>query len=365
LLALVLIGCGGGEKDLTVSGRIEADRVRIGSKIGGRIEKVNAEEGDDVKAGEVVIELESAELQAQLAQARALAAQAQAEVDLLAAGARAEDVRRAEGQVNARQAELQLREKGFRPEEVREAEAQLASTKSDLELARKEYERARKLLESATIDREEFDRKRMVLETQQAAAEIARQRLQLRRSGSRPEEISLAKAQLAQAEAELERLKNGARPEEIAAARAALEAGRANATRIESQLAEMRILAPSDAMAETLDLEPGDLVKPGEAAAVLIRKGDNWVRCYVPENRLGLVRPGKKVLITVDSYPGEVFPGIVRWVSAEAEFTPRNVQTSEKRAELVFEMKVDIKEKDGKLRPGMYADVHIGEEAGP
>ncbi|HUT23466.1 MAG TPA: efflux RND transporter periplasmic adaptor subunit [Sumerlaeia bacterium] len=268
LLALVLIGCGGGEKDLTVSGRIEADRVRIGSKIGGRIEKVNVEEGDDVKAGDVVIELESAELEAQLAQARALAAQAQAEVDLLLAGARAEDVRRAEGQVKARQAELQLREKGFRSEEVGEAEAQLASAKSDLELARKEYERAKRLLESATIDREEFDRKRMVLETQQAAA-------------------------------------------------------------------------------------------------VLIRKGDNWVRCYVPENRLGLVRPGKEVLITVDSYPGEVFPGIVRWVSAEAEFTPRNVQTSEKRAELAFEMKVDIKEKDGKLRPGMYADVHIREEAGP
>jgi HlyD family secretion protein len=113
---------------------------------------------------------------------------------------------------------------------------------------------------------------------------------------------------------------------------------------------------------ETLDLQPGDLVRAGQSVATLLLERRPWVRCYVPENRLGLVRPGLAVTVTVDSFPGETFAGVVRKVSAQAEFTPRNVQTTEKRAELVFEMKVDIAGAEGvaeRLRAGMYADVHI------
>ena len=157
-------------------------------------------------------------------------------------------------------------------------------------------------------------------------------------------------------------MKNGARPEEVAAQRAGVEAAAANVARLETQLEETRIIAPFDAMVETLDLKPGDLVRAGETVAVLNLKNRPWVRCYVPENRLGMVKPGETVEVTVDSYPDERFPGKVRRLSSEAEFTPRNVQTTEKRAEQVYEMKVDIIEKGENPRAGMYADVHVGEK---
>jgi HlyD family secretion protein len=110
---------------------------------------------------------------------------------------------------------------------------------------------------------------------------------------------------------------------------------------------------------DTLDLRTGDLVRAGETVAVLNLKTQPYVRCYLPENRLGWVKPGQEVGVTVDSFPGQQFRGKVRRVSAQAEFTPRNVQTQEKRSELVFEMKVDVPDGEGKLRGGMYADVHI------
>lgn len=359
-IVLLITSCNTDTDALVVSGRVEMDRAHVGSKLGGRVVAVNFEEGEEATAGEAVVELERDELEAEMAQAKAGLAQTQAELDLLLAGARAEDIRRAEAVVAARQAEVELRQKGFRDEEVREAEAQLASAKSSAELAAKERERADRLFESGSINEQERDARRSAAETAQAALDIADQRLQLIRSGSRPEEIAMAESNLAQALAEADRLKNGARPEEIAAARAAVAAAEAHVLRVETQLAETRITAPADATVEVLDLQQGDLVRAGQTVAVLTLKRAPWVRCYVPENRLGIVHPGDKVFVTVDTFPDRKFEGIVRRVNSEAEFTPRNVQTTEKRSELVFEAKVDVTG-DGAdaLRPGMYADVHI------
>jgi len=359
LFCAVLLGCGREDKTLTVSGRVEVYDVHIGSKIGGRVAKVCAAEGDSVKAGGEIVLLEDQELTAQLNETKSAQAQAQAQFDLLLAGTRQEDLERAEATVRARQADLDLRKKGFRAEEVRGAKAQLAQAKSDLDLAQKEFDRAETLLKSNTIDRQEMDRRRAALLAARSQLEVREQNLALYRSGARPEEIAAAEALLAQAEADLKRLRAGARPEEVAAQRAALEQAKSHVARLESQLAETRILAPSDAQVDTLDLRPGDLVRAGETVAVLNLRTQPYVRCYLPENRLGWVKPGQEVRVTVDSYPGQEFRGKVRRVSAQAEFTPRNVQTQEKRSELVFEMKVDVPDGGGKLRGGMYADVHI------
>ncbi|MCG3198779.1 MAG: hypothetical protein GHCLOJNM_03286 [bacterium] len=359
LLACLSSGCEPPSKDLMVSGRVEVDDVHIGSKIGGRVLKVNFEEGDSCRAGDIVVQLEDQEIQAQLAQARASTAQAQAELDLLLVGTRREEIDRAEAVVRAMSAELALRRKGFREEEIREAEAQLESARSDLQLASSEFRRSTALFERGAVDRREFDSKRTAHETARARMQVAAHRLALFRSGSRPEEIAMADARLAESRAQLERLRNGARPEEIAAARAAVEAASANVARLVSQLEETHILAPFDSTVETLDLEPGDLVKAGQTVAVLNLKHSPWVRCYVPENRLGLVKPGNSVQVTVDTFPGRLFSGRIRRLNSEAEFTPRNIQTTEKRAELVFEMKVDVIEGGEDLRAGMYADVII------
>ena len=361
---LLAAACGQNGDALVVSGRIEIDQSHIGSKVGGRVWKINCDEGDEVTSGTVVIELDRAQLEAELARAQANASQAKAQLDLLLAGTRAEDIRRAEGVVQAGQAELQLRRKGFRAEEVKQAEEQVKSAQSAYDLEKKDLERDESLAAAGTINRQQLDSQRSQYERAEADLRSAQQQLRLMRSGSRPEEIATAEAQLAQAQADLERLRNGPRPEEIAAARAALASAEASVALIRTQLDETRIVAPEDSMIETLNLKVGDLVQAGQAAAVVDLKRGPYVRCYVPEVDLGRVRPKMPVTVTVDAYPGEEFPAVVRRVATVAEFTPRNVQTPERRSELVFEMKVDITAKAEKLRAGMYADVHIPKASG-
>ncbi len=363
-LILLLLACDRQNGALVVSGRVEVDDIHVGSKIGGRVRQVCAEESQAVAAGQPVVLLEDDELSAQRWQARAALAEASAQLDLLLAGTRVEDVVRAEAVVEAQKAELVLRRKGFRDQEVAEARAQVQQASSELVLADREYQRARGLSRNDALAQSDLDKKRTAFETARAQLEVARQRESLVKSGSRPEEVAMAEARLKQAQAELARLRKGPRDEEIAAARAALLAASANLDRFTVQLQETRILAPLDAIVEVLDLEPGDLVKAGETIAVLDLKNNPWVRCYVPENRLGWVKPGDAVEVNVDSFPGRVFHGQVRRLASEAEFTPRNVQTSEKRAELVFEMKVDVSDSGGDLRAGMYADVRVPRKNG-
>lgn len=359
LLSLLLLSCNDSERDLVISGRIELKDARVGSKLGGRVEKVLALEGSEVQAGDLLVLLEDDEILAQMAQARAALEQAQAQLDLLVAGTRKEEIARAEAAVRARKAELDLRQKGFRTEEVRAAEARVNQAKSALQLARKEYDRAASLAGNRTISQQEMDQARTALDNAQSQLAIQQQQLDLLQSGTRPEEIAQSQALLEQAQAELDRLRAGARSEELAAQKAAVAQASANVERLETQLRETRIVAPAEARVETLDLEPGDLVSPGAPVANLTLKSIPYVRCYVPENRLGWVNPGREVFVTVDSFPDEKFRGRVRFVASEAEFTPRNVQTTEKRSELVFETRVDILESDPRLRPGMFADVHV------
>lgn len=360
-LAALHLGCRSERSELVLSGRVEVDQVNVGSKVGGRVASVLAEEGDRVSAGAVLLELEKAEELATLAQAIAEVQRAQANLDLLLAGTRAEDLRRAEAVVAAQRSQLDLRRKGFRDEEVRQAEAEVASTRSALDFAKRELDRAESLAASGTMEQMQLDARRNDHETAKALLEVAEQRLAMMRVGSRPEEIAMAEAQLAQAEADLDRLRNGARPEEIAATRAALAAAQANVQRIDAQIAEMTISAPADALVDLFDLEPGDLVRASQTVAILNLESTPWVRCYVPEDRLGEVRSGQRVTVAVDTWPGREFPGIVRRLSSEAEFTPRNVQTVAKRSQLVFEAKIDIAEGGEDLRSGMYADVRLAE----
>ena len=287
------------------------------------------------------------------------ASQARSRLDLLEAGTRQEDILEAEAVVAAGRAELELRQKGFRTEEIKEAQAQLESAQSNLDLAERELKRAEELFKTKSIGEQELEKKQNASRTAKAAVEITEQRLRLMQSGSRPEEIAMAEAQLRRAEVQLERLKNGPRPEEIAAARAAWQAAQANVSRIRTQLEETEIRAPMKSIIEVLDLQPGDLVQPGQTIATLLLMEAPYVRCYVPENQLGYVRLGQKVEIAVDTFPGKRFTGDIQRIYSDAEFTPRNVQTEEKRAELVFEMKIHFSEGMELVRSGMYADIYI------
>lgn len=158
----------------------------------------------------------------------------------------------------------------------------------------------------------------------------------------------------------LRELERGSRPEDVAAAKAALEAEQRQLSYLQRQRQESVVVAPADGVIESLDLRPGDLVAPNQPVAKLLEPSQIWVRVYVPEPQLGLVRVGQKAGVRVDTFPGREFPGHVVEIRTQSEYTPRNVQTLGQRMDQVFGVKVAI-DPAPELRPGMAATVRLEE----
>jgi len=248
---------------------------------------------------------------------------------------------------------------GPRQQEIDQARADWLAAKAQAENSRKLQRRMEDLSKRDLIAKQDFDDAQAKAEESEQKMKSARERYDLVLAGTRTEEIERARQRLAEAEAKLRQLKRGFRKEEVAQAKSEVEAARARVELIRSQLDETVIKAPLDAVVEVLDLEPGDLVGAGKPMATLLRTNSLWVRAYLPEAKLGFVKTGAKVRVRVDSFPNRDFAGIVRRVSRQAEFTPRNVQTWEERVLQVFQTEVVIDDPDHVLRPGMNADVTI------
>ena len=366
LIVAVLLGTGyalwnriGIKGSIVISGIIEADDIHVGSKVGGRVLKVVAREGQTVKAGEVLVLLEPREPEASLAEAQATMRQAQAKLALLSSGYRQEEIEQGEAGVKQSQAELSQLVAGPRQQEIDQARADWLAAKAQAENSRKLQRRMEDLSKRDLIAKQDFDDAQAKAEESEQKMKSARERYDLVLAGTRTEEIERARQRLAEAEAKLRQLKSGYRKEEVAQAKSEVEAARARVELTRTQLDETVIKAPVDAVVEILDLEPGDLVGAGKPVATLLRTNSLWVRAYLPEAKLGFVKTGAKVTVRVDSFPHRDFAGIVRRVSRQAEFTPRNVQTWEERVLQVFQTEVVIDDPDQVLRPGMNADVTI------
>jgi multidrug resistance efflux pump len=366
LIGAVLMGTGyalwnmvGPKGTIVISGIVEADDIHVGSKIGGRVLKVVAREGQTVKAGEVLVLLEPRDLDASLAETQAAMRQAEAKLALLTAGYREEEIEQAEAAMKQSQAELSQLVAGPRQQEIDQARADWLAAKAQAENSRKLQRRMEDLSKRDLIAKQDFDDAQAKAEESEQKMKSARERYDLVLAGTRTEEIERARQRLAETEAKLRQLKRGFRKEEVAQAKSEVEAARSRVELTRSQLDETVIKAPVDAVVEVLDLEPGDLVGAGKPMATLLRTNSLWVRAYLPEAKLGFVKTGAKVRVRVDSFPNRDFAGIVRRVSRQAEFTPRNVQTWEERVLQVFQTEVVIDDPDHVLRPGMNADVTI------
>jgi HlyD family secretion protein len=145
----------------------------------------------------------------------------------------------------------------------------------------------------------------------------------------------------------------------LAAAQMRVAQARAQLADIDAQLAEMQVVAPADSILEVLSVKVGDVLPANREAATLILTGHLWVRVYVPESWLGLIKLGEHVRVRVDSFPGKDFDGVVEQINRQAEFTPRNVQTVADRIRQVFGVKIRLPSGDDHLRAGMAADVYF------
>lgn len=374
LIALAAVVSGGGcrktdlpftgNDDVIFPGTIEQQEVRVGSKSGGRIAAVLVREGDRVEAGQELVRFETMELQAQLEQARARVAQQESRLARLERGARPEERAQARAATAAARAALDAVQNWPRNEETAQARAAVAAAEAERGNARTTFERVRRLRETGDLAQQELDAARYRLDQATARVEAETQRLALLLNGSRDEERRMAEERHRQAAAAERLVVAGPRREEIDDAQAQLAEARARVEQIGIQLAEGVVSAPTRARVEVLPVRPGDLLVPNQVAARLLEEDRIWVRIYVPEPRLGLVRVGQTVRISVDSFPDRTFSGSIEQINGQGEFTPRNIQSRDERNHLVFGVKVRIDDRDGTLKSGMAAEVRIVPESG-
>ncbi|MGB8957873.1 MAG: efflux RND transporter periplasmic adaptor subunit [Candidatus Aminicenantales bacterium] len=292
---------------ITASGTIEAIEVDVASKVTGQILELAVDEGARVKAGDLLATVDHATADIQLRQAEA--------------GVRLAD------------AQLALLVKGSRSEDIRQAEAALEQAQATLKVASDDARRMRELVLTGSVtpkQREDADAR-----------------------------LTVAEAQAKAASETLSKVRRLARPEEIQAAEARSAQARAAADLLAKTIADCTITAPAGGIVTHKAVEAGELVTPGSTIVTLTELDSVYVMIYVTEMEMGRVRLGDGVEVRIDAFPNKVFPGKVTYISPEAEFTPKNVQTKEDRVKLVFGIKVEIENKDGFLKPGLPADALI------
>jgi HlyD family secretion protein len=292
---------------------VEATEVRVASKVPGRLATVTFAEGAQVAAGDVLATLATDDLDLARDRARAERAQASAQVDVLLAGPRPEDVRHAEAQADAARAERQA------------ATVELAAAKLD-------EARFEQLLQSRAGTEKARDDAR-------ARRELADARLQ-----SAADRVAAATAAVARARA-------GARAEEIAAARARVAVIDTQLNAIEHDRRETTITAPIAGVVTSRLVEPGELIPAGAPIGVLIDLDRAWANAYVEERLVPGLKLDQPATVITDA--GDRLAGRVAAIASRAEFTPRNVQTEDERAKLVYRVKVTVDNRAGILKPGM------------
>jgi HlyD family secretion protein len=346
------------KRPLMVSGFIEADEIRLGSRVGGRVARIHVDEGDVVTGGQDLVELDPFDLLQRQAEAAAELASAEAELQRREAGYRAEEIEQARARRDRLEAALAKAVKGPREEDIAAARAQVALAEAELERAQVRHDRVIELAAREAANPDEVDEAVRSLKAARATHRARQEELAKLLAGTRQEEIAEARAQLAEADAAWQLMVSGFRDEEIREARAAAEASRERMHAIGQQIAELVITAPIDGVIESMDLRTGDLVPANTPVIALTDPARLWVRAYVPEDALD-VRHGQVVTISVDSFPGERFAGHIGYIARQAEFVPGNVQTPEDRSKQVFRIKVYLDEGLDRLRPGMAADVWL------
>ena len=343
------------------SGTVEVRTISVGSRAGGRVKEVSVHEGDHVTAGQTLLVLEAGEWPAQLAQAEGQLAQMKATLEKLEHGARPEELEQARGRSLEAQAAFQQSKAGARKEQIQAKEAGLAAQEIAVEKARIDAERLHKVkdLGSGAVAQSDVDAADLALRSAIANRNRSREELAELQNGSRPEEIEQAQARALEAGASEKLLKAGSRAEDLAVARGQVAAAQGKVEEIQSMIEELKIRAPRAARVEACDLRPGDLLGANATAATLLEEDQLYVRIYVPETEIGHIRVGQTVPITVDSFPGRSFDGVVERINGVGEFSPRNLQTADERANQLFGTRIAIRSGGDVLRAGMAAFIQV------
>jgi multidrug resistance efflux pump len=341
------------------SGTVEARTITVGSRTGGRVKEVLVREGDKVTPGQPLVVLEMGDLSAQRLMAAGMLEEAQATLEKTLKGARPEEIEAAKARAATATSALEESKAGARSEEIAGANARLVQAQVAADKAQIDADRAHKLVASGSISQAEADNADAILKGAIAQRDALQQALDQLKNGSRLEDISQARTRAIEAEASMKLVQAGSRIEDIKAAQGAVDGAKGKLDSIDVMIAELTIVSPNAARVEALDLRPGDILAPSAAAATLLEDDQLYVRIYVPETRIGLIHVGAEVPISVDSFPGRSFKGVVEHINTVGEYSPRNLQTADERADQVFATRIGVRQGIDELRAGMAAFITV------
>jgi len=292
---------------LVLHGNVDIRQVELAFNASGRIAEVLVQEGDRVGKGQELARLDTERLKLALEQAQA--------------------------QADVQRSTLARLQAGSRPEEIRQAAAQRDAARAAVEDASQVYARQKELVEKKSVAQQQADSAQHALDAARARLRAAEESYQLAVLGPRKEDVTAAEAGLAAQQAAVAGLRH--------------------------DLGEGVLLAPDNGVIENRILEPGDMASPQKPVVTLALANPIWARVYLPETALGRVPEGARATISSDSYPEREYAGWVGYVSPTAEFTPKNVETSELRTSLVYQARVFVCDGRGELRLGMPVTVTI------
>lgn len=359
---------------LRVSGRIEGYETDIGAKVAGRIEAVAVREGDQVRKGQVIVQLDDEQIEAQLkgATARLVSTQqqelqARLQINLL-------ETQIQEQALNLEQAQGDAKGRIFQAEssvaasaaQFNQAEAQLQQAKSELKLAQTNRDRFAKLVADGAVTQQQFDQAQTTFETaqstvrsRQASVDSFRKLVdsaqgQLVQAQTTALNPSIRNTQMAGLRTQLAqtRLKLAAAQAEVVNAKAAQQ-------ETQTKIADLNIISPIDGVVTTRSVEPGVVVTTGKTLLTVINPNTVYLRGYIPEGDIGKVRVGQQAKVFLDSAPDKPLSARISAIDTQASFTPENIYFREDRVKQVFGVKISLDNPDGFAKPGMPADAEI------
>ncbi|MCX6075877.1 MAG: HlyD family efflux transporter periplasmic adaptor subunit [Campylobacterales bacterium] len=311
LIVLIIVTLGGcykkGEGEVKFYGNIDVRTVSLAFEVGGKINAVNFDEGQKVKKGDTIATIDDALYKEYLNQINA--------------------------QVEMQKAQLQKLEKGYRAEEIEKAKATMEQKKVLLQNDKNAYLRYDKLYRSNSISQEKFDDVKTAYESSNALYMFAKNSYEL--------------------------LQNGYEKEDILGAKAQLDSLMAQKNQSKIRLDNTTLYAPANGTLLSRIYEVGSIVNPSQVVVEIAKEDEYWVRSYISEKYLGLIKQGMKALVYTDG--GQSYEGVVSFISPLAEFTPKSVQTEDLRTDLVYRFRIILNAHDDRIKQGMPVTIKFPE----
>jgi HlyD family secretion protein len=355
---------------LQISGNLELTKVDLSFKTAGRVTELTVREGEWVKKGQIIARLDSTQLEQQKLRDGAAVSGAQSALQQLQTSIEFQtaqidsDITLRRTELAQAQARLDDLLAGARPQEITQVQAAVTDARAWNDVAKAEWERAQVLYGREDISTSQRDQAKTKMDSTTALLRQAEQRAALVQEGPRKEEVNAARAAVARAQAaitasETNRIEVKRKQQELTSRRAEIERNRAQVGMTEAQISDTTIVAPIDGVILLKAAEAGEVVAAGTTIVSIGDLDHPWLRAYINESDLGRVHLGGTVALSTDSFPGKKYEGRISFISSEAEFTPKQIQTKEERVKLVYRVKIEVGNAAHELKSNMPVDAEI------